>query len=354
MTICSASPAERAARRLCPSAVRGVATAGGGGNSRLYQVIAADGRRFALKSYPPRANDPRDRLGQEFAALRFVAGLDGGHGRVPAPVARDDVDGFGLYEWIEGAAVGAPAAADIDAMLDFAAWLFAARSAPGAETLAAASEACLSLSEIARQIHGRQGKLAAVAHDHEDLADWLFRRFAPLLDRALARAENLYRLAGIDPAANIAPAQQTLSPSDFGVHNALRLGNGRLLFLDFEYFGWDDPVRLTADVAWHPAMALPDGLARRFVAGCRALFAADPDFPARLAAQGPLVGLRWCMIILNEFLPERWAGRVHAGQDQGRQDVLRRQLCKANLFLERVGLSMHDTLFASGDDGHGG
>ena len=42
-------------------------------------------------------------------------------------------------------------------------------------------------------------------------------------------------------------AQRALSPSDFGLHNALRGQDGQLRFVDFEYFGWDDPVKLVSD-----------------------------------------------------------------------------------------------------------
>ena len=44
---------------------------------------------------------------------------------------------------------------------------------------------------------------------------------------------------------------QVFSPSDFGFHNALLKDNGKLCFLDFEYFGRDDPVKLMADFIWH-------------------------------------------------------------------------------------------------------
>ena len=47
-----------------------------------------------------------------------------------------------------------------------------------------------------------------------------------------------------------------LSPSDFGFHNALRGNNGKIIFLDFEYFGWDDPVKLCCDTILHPGMRL--------------------------------------------------------------------------------------------------
>ena len=42
-----------------------------------------------------------------------------------------------------------------------------------------------------------------------------------------------------------------LSPSDFGFHNSL-LKNNRLFFFDFEYAGWDDPIKLICDFILNP------------------------------------------------------------------------------------------------------
>lgn len=342
MTDALLSISAAAAARLAPAAVAEVALAGRGGNSRLYRVTTADGAVFALKSYPPRDQDPRDRLGTEFAAMTLARRYDPAR-RTPAPIARDP-DAFGLYEWIDGVPPGAPDAAGIDAMLDFIAWLAGQRRRPEAAGFGFASEACLTIGETAVQLRRRRDRLAAAAESEPALAGFLADGFTPTLEAALARAERMYADAGLDAAADLPPERRILSPSDFGFHNALLRPDGRLAFLDFEYFGWDDPVRLAGDVAWHPGMDLDSGLARRFVQGMAAALAeSDPGFKIRLAAQWPLLGLRWCAIILNEFLPERWAARVRAGQTADRRAVLDRQAEKAAAYLERVNRSMRSS-----------
>ena len=45
-----------------------------------------------------------------------------------------------------------------------------------------------------------------------------------------------------------------LSPSDFGFHNTIK--SKKLYFIDFEYFGLDDPVKLVIDFILHPGMKL--------------------------------------------------------------------------------------------------
>ena len=107
-----------------------------GGNNRVYRVTAEDGA-YALKFYPPQEEDRRDRLGQEFAALKFMAanGID----CVPKPIAADKDLCCGIYEWMDGAPVNEPDGSDIDAMTAFAARLTELSGAPGTEELAPAS-----------------------------------------------------------------------------------------------------------------------------------------------------------------------------------------------------------------------
>ena len=52
--------------------------------------------------------------------------------------------------------------------------------------------------------------------------------------------------------------------------------------IDFEYFGWDDPVKLTADFLWHPAMELDPEIAVEWEKAMTDLFYGDPDFKKRL------------------------------------------------------------------------
>jgi hypothetical protein len=201
-------------------------------------------------------------------------------------------------------------------------------------SLGLASEACLSLSELVRQ---NRRRLAHLLESPEPaLARFLVSDLGPLLDRLGAAAERAYRAAGMDPEAELAVRDRVLSPSDFGFHNMLVQPGGDHVFLDFEYFGWDDPAKLAADVAWHPAMALAAGEAQRFNERMTLLLGDDRRFPARLAQFLPLIGIRWCLIVLNEFLPERWVRRQHAGTSGDWEAAKARQLAKAHAILARV------------------
>lgn len=299
----------RAAADLAGGPVRDLIPARPGGNNRIFKVVTQDGAAHALKIYPQQAEDPRDRLGVEFRALSFLSRK--GIGRVPRAVAMDRPRHCALYEWIEGAP---PPRCDasIDALARFLADLKELAADPEARDLGPASAACPSAAVLSRQVEERRRKLDAACAD-SGLAALLTGEFDPLAARLLDRARKGFARGGLDFEAALPPARQVLSPSDFGFHNALAVPGGGLRFIDFEYFGWDDPVKAAADVALHAGMDLDPVQARRFLEGIAPAFTAlDEHFITRLRLLYPLFALVWVLIILNEFLPERWARRVLA------------------------------------------
>jgi hypothetical protein len=232
---------------------------GGGGNSRIYKL----GSGYAGKSY----FQPK-RLAVEFPALQFM--WQAGIRCIPQPIAADEK--VAVYEFIEGTKP-MPSEADIDTAVDF---LFRLKGLTG--DFAPAAEACFSVKEIIANIESRFARLAGT----EVIAE-----FRPLLDRVRRTPDS--------------PAEERiLSPSDFGFHNALRRPDGSLVFLDFEYFGWDDPAKLVCDFLLHPAIDLPEELKRRFYQR----FVTNKNLAKRVETVYPLFGLKWITIMLNEFVPE--------------------------------------------------
>ena len=321
------------AARLAGLSVRAATPVRTGGNNRLFKISASDGTHFALKAYPRQASDHRDRLATEFKALDFLR--SSGIKQVPHPLACDPSSGCALYEWIEGEPPSADRAA-IDAALALADRLRELSRHHGAAAMPAASEACLSAAMIVEQIERRLAALRAVAPSYHDLEAFLERQFAPVAARAIRNARAALCAPDFDFDAALEGPRRCLSPSDFGFHNALALRDGRIVFLDFEYFGWDDPVKLTSDFMLHPGMNLPADLARYFRAGATDLFGAERDFELRLNASLPLYALRWTMILLNEFLPDRWTRKVLAGFEGERTEALTRQLGKARAMIARL------------------
>ena len=299
-----------------------------GGNNRIYRIDGGDGP-YALKFYPRQDSDPRDRLGAEFEALEFLT--DHGVATVPRPFARDRERGCAVYEWIEGERVANPGEAEAAALADFLIRLHGLRGADGTERLRPASASCFSCAAVTDQLRARRARLDAVRAGEPALARFLDERFDPLAATVL---DDLRRAGTETP---LSPDRRTLSPSDFGFHNALRRPDGTIVFLDFEYFGWDDPVKAVSDVALHPGTDLSEPMGRLFLDRVRPVFAkSDPEFDQRLALTYPAFALIWCLILLNEFLPDCWARRARPGLSEDRSAVLSRQLDKAERLYQRI------------------
>ncbi len=320
--------------------VRTLKPATGGGNNRVYGAALADGRKVAAKCYPSQEEDPRDRLGVEFGGLDFLA-QQGVGAALPRPLAADREAGVALYEWIEGEAVSAAdpesrQPGDVDQALVLLAKLHDLRLAPGAKDLPSGSDPCFSGADLVAGIAGRRARLGEVAEESDSLWAFLAGDFDAALEEVTQQAMGNYGAAGMDFHVAISEEQRTLSPSDFGFHNARRREDGSLVFLDFEYFGWDDPAKLTADILLHPGMVISAEEDEQFRTGLADIYRDDETYGARLSALWPLFGLRWCLILLNEFLPERWFRRLYADGGRDRETAQARQLDKAEDVLCRA------------------
>lgn len=326
----------RIAEGLVGGPVESVTPAAGGGNNRVFR-LDHDGRSFALKFYPHQEDDPRDRLGTEWRALVFMTGE--GIEAVPRPLARD-VDRYcALYEWVEGVHVVEALKADVIALADFLEELQSLGKSNGALEIGSASAACFSVGDTVDQLHTRLERAREVAADFPELEMFLMDDLAPAVREITDLARSRLAVTGISET----PGCRVLSPSDFGLHNTLKRPDGRLVFLDFEYFGWDSLEKTVADVMLHPGMEVPQNLGRLFFERIkRRLAAADQAFEERFRALYPLYALIWCLIMLNEFIPERWKRRNLGHRRNDRVAVHAQQLA---LVRKRLGnlKKIHET-----------
>jgi len=304
-----------------------------GGNNRIYQLVGEE-QVFALKFYPAQEEDPRDRLGNEYGFLDFLA--QSGLGNIPAPIIRDDTNSCALYSWVEGEPVKEPTNDDVGALAWFLTGLQPLKRKPGAKALNPASAACFAPSAAFKQLEARLERLEKAGGEQPALKRFLDVDFHPKVKEVTAQAKAALATNGIDPARDLSSDKLAISPSDFGFHNTLRNEAGGLSFLDFEYAGWDDPVKAVADAMLHPGSAMSEEQARLLHSKMIPVFAADNKFEARFEALYPVYALIWCLIILNEFLPERWTRRQLAGQEAELETVQAGQLEKAATLLTRI------------------
>ena len=323
-------PVLEAVRGLCPAPIESISELRRGHNNRIFRVDTRNGR-FALKQYS--ATDPRDRLGAEARALELFgrAGITA----TPRLVACDVAARCSLLTWLEGAPVESVTDADVGQFARFQVALDRAVDGQAREEIGEASESCLSGRRILTHIGRRLDRMAEVKRRLPRFAAFCDGAMLPALDCFEREARAAYSSLGLDFDEDIPGRRRTLIASDMGAHNALRARDGTLLLLDFEYFGWDDPLTSIANFVLHPSMRLTERQVESYTAAVLGHFSAG-DSRARLEALMPLYALRWCTIILGEFLPERWRHRQGSNADLGSWDEARRvQLGKAQALLAR-------------------
>ena len=96
--------------------------------------------------------------------------------------------------------------------------------------------------------------------------------------------------------------EQIISPSDFGFHNAIKTTSG-VVFIDFEYSGWDDPAKLVIDFFLQPGIPIPKTWIPQVIGKIEKI-SSVPNIVERVRILTPLFKIKWACIILN-FLEER-------------------------------------------------
>lgn len=326
---------KRVAAGLLNQDVSRVEPIGGGGNSRVYRVVGADGQYYALKLYFRSPSDPRDRLGTEFAAYQFL--WDHGVRSVPRPLAADRQEGAAVYAYVAGRKIAAQeiSTAEMDAAAEFLEQLQSLAAEPASLRFPPAAEAFFTGPELLANLQSRLDRLREPQPDASRspaLEHFLEETLLPAFQEITAWSRG-HPWFGVE----LPRAERTLSPSDFGFHNAILRDDGRWVFLDFEYFGWDDPAKTLCDFLLHPAMRLSVACKQHFARRLLAQFGGHTAFAQRVGWVYPLFALKWCLILLNEFLPEHFRRRQFASADRGdRQAVQQDQLVKARQMLDQV------------------
>jgi hypothetical protein len=301
---------ERLALRAGLGGVRELVPLAGGANNRVFRVEGVAGRAV-LKCYFRSPDDPRDRLGTEFAFSRFA--WDAGIRCVPRPLVCDAAAGWGLFAFADGERPPAATRHLVLQAAEFVRGLNTSRRVLAA-SLPPASEACFSLEEHLGVVGGRVNRLAEIAPDSDvdrEAERFVRRELLPAWGgiregvRASAGDQSRHRPLGRDAWC--------VSPSDFGFHNAVVAPGGRATFLDFEYAGWDDPAKLVCDFFCQPAVPVAARFLDEFA---RTVLADSPgaaDARERVRVLLPVYRLKWVCIRLNAFLPGGRSRRAFAG-----------------------------------------
>lgn len=281
----------------------------GGANNQTYRITLENGEHYALKSY--HIHDfKRDllRMHREYSSFSFLQ--ECGEQQIPKALACDQKKLFAIYSWVQGNPITYISDTDIHSVVSFVNRLKQYSQLNSAKKILPASDNVLRVDNIFSQIQRRLVFLEKETAHNPILHSFLNEKYKPMYfkirEKFRKRSHLLWEPLPLD--------QAILSPSDFGFHNILKKDDGNVFFIDFEYFGWEDPAALLAHFLLHPGMTLSESNKILLHHELSLLFFEDKLFQMRYRILYFLLGFVWTLILLNEFLPFIQKRRLSAGQ----------------------------------------
>lgn len=272
----------------------------GGLNNRSYRVETQN-KNYFLKEYFQDDKDPRNRLVGEFEFCRFSQSH--GIGEIAKPFASDSDAGIALYEFIEGVNCRKD---DISLSRVLEAAKFFKRlnkhkSSKEAVLLSEASEACFTPKAHSESVRRRIEKLAQIPGNGKvttEAKSFVQETLLPSFESIEGEV-----VSALTPESGNEQEKRCLSPSDFGFHNMLIDQKESLRFIDFEYAGWDSPAKMVCDFFCQPRLPVSIEWLESFIQ--ESIEEEKHDLiHKQVKTLYPLYRLKWCCIIMNEFLPE--------------------------------------------------
>lgn len=261
-------------RRWGLAAVTAVELVAVGRGNRVFRVNDATGQ-YALKVYG-RSQGGRTRWLTEQAWYELVRPQAGCH--MPEPVAWDECLRAGLFKWVEGTPL---TAADLTpevlaGLLAFMGAVNRARPAAAGRAFPPAAGACFSVYErldAVGRVVAQTARAMAEGAGVRKMAARLEPAWQVVQAAVLQRAEG----AGVDPRRTLPLNSRMLAAPDWGLHQALRTAEGRLVFMDFDGAGWEDPAWWLAGVFARADLAPPLERWVSFVSSAVRLLGVEPE-----------------------------------------------------------------------------
>lgn len=281
----------------------------GGANSVFAIVTTSKGERLFLKASKHQKEAANTRLENEARALLH---LHENHvTSVPRLLDWQQELGVLVLSYCEGRILndGEVTRDHLDQCLSFFKSLFTLSKHTKENVFARAAEGFENLAEHKKAIsHRLDAVLLALSHRHDDLQEAL-----------CCVHDNL--ISDCDSEQAYLPSKiSVLSPSDVGFHNILVDERNQLHFIDFEYFGWDDPAKLICDFLLSPDHHFEKSLQDRFIVEMAQMLSFDDNDHKRLMCLMPWLNFKWCLIMCKSLFVD--ASNIQAIEQK--QRILRK------------------------------
>ena len=308
----------------------------GGRNNRVFLITYDDDKKLLLKVYFQHPNDPRNRVKAEYSFLNFA--WNNNVRCIPHPYAADFQNNLALYGFIEGGKLSSSEINEekIKKALNFFIDINKYKNLNGAKNLPLASEACFCIRDHLNLVEKRIEKLKKINNfseiNHKAIS-FIKNGLSKEWEKTMEFVNKLVDKYNLNIHEHMPIEERCISPSDFGFHNTLLKEPYKLYFIDFEYSGWDDPAKMVCDFFCQPEVKVPFKYFDLFVKTVSKNTLNHQRFRHRVDILLPVYKIKWCCILLNEFLKVESERRNFAYGTSNLQQQKIRQLEKARKYL---------------------
>lgn len=276
----------------------------GGRNNRAYKILI-DQNPFFLKHY--NSINGQARLNAEYLFSKYA--YEQRCNFVCQPIVSDASRFMTVFEFIQGETFKQQRIGqfEMSQALQFVNIINKTRK-KSAIKLPNATEACFSIAEHLSHVEKRLHLLHSIpCTDDIDqkvrhfINFTLFPTWHDLKNNIIQKIKK----NNLDMLLCLTRENRIVSPSDFGFHNALKLTDGQIKFVDFEYAGWDDPAKLIADFFNQIQIPVSLNYFNLFCEHLVQLIEDKEEMCLRAQLLLPLYRIKWICIVLNYFLPEK-------------------------------------------------
>ncbi len=282
----------------------------GGSNNLIHRIICEDGSFLLAKKY---FVDDRQRLAREFQTLSLLR--ENGFTEVPQPIERFDKQNAGVYEFISGRHIFASEFSDRE-LIQIAEYLAKIHSLTKKEVKKNLPKAFTAAFSLADALKAGRKRLMSVNKNfpkfERDVQQFVMKNM--VIERVDAAFTKIAKQLGdVKMYKKINPEHERLSSVDFGPHNMLWREDDSLTVIDFEYAGWDHPMRIISDMLSHDKMRdLPNAKKSLFVAEYLKRTPLPYEVTNDLADFRRIAQVEWVAILLSSILPEKREKLIYA------------------------------------------
>jgi hypothetical protein len=311
------------------------------GNNRIVMISGEE--RMVMKKSSPAREGERDKSLIEFHAVSLL--WENGFRSVPEPIFHDPVKNLALYSHVPGKVLSGSEITkdDVHGAANFLLRLKKLGDTGIGNNFGEAADSRRMLGDYITLIEKRIDRVSEGSRTGPrgpEVATLLKDDLLPFWKKLKTRFVTACEAEGLALQSPFSDSSRILSPSDFGFHNCLvdhdpKTGKNTLTFVDFEYFGWDDPAKLVSDFFHSVAQEVPWERKWEFLDHFVAGLTESKEFMRRWERVLDLIGFEWVLIVLNVAVPEIMQRRIFADPSIDASKLMGARLEKARELLNR-------------------